>query len=356
MLDQDFQYLQAIKKTMLKYKLHEESDMKLLFVTFPILVVGAAVLTYSISDIISEPRNTRTIASAPESYESLMANEKQDILWKEIQDSAYNELPDFRSFGIIQLLALSKQELRTKSDLSSDFSPNSWKKYLHARGSVAKVKIAARKNIYTGIFQGADYGLLRLSLAYKPSGKRAVAPGLALKVLRDKVPSANISALVSLYGQEKDFNFFKFSMSNIVPMGYEIGQKLVHLIFESASKYPEELLANELANINVNGEKVNEVISPRQIFFVPNSQLKFSSAEHDIRNDFSKIPAGTVIYRIHAASNKYKDLDYSSYTQDLSHTLLLESDYIADVITTSEFISSDFGDEGLFFKHQIRHD
>ncbi len=318
------------------------------------VVFVGALLTYILSDVVSEPRNQRSVASVPDNYESFSACDKQNILWKEITQTIYRELPDYRQFGVLQLLALSKQELRLKGEAISDFAPEGWKKYLHARGAIAKIKIVPKKNSYTGIFQGADCGLLRLSLTYKPSDSRAVAPGLALKVLRDGTSSANVSALVSLYGQEADYNFFKFPMSNIVPPGHDLGQILVHKVFSKASMYPEELLVEDMASIDSHGGKVSSVVSPRQIFFVPNSNLKFSSDAHDVRQDFSQIPAGTVIYQIHAASDKNKNLDYGTYTQEMSATFLSESQHVADIVTTSEFLSSDFGDDGIFFRHQLR--
>ena len=60
---------------------------------------------------------------------------------------------------------------------------------------------------YSGVFQGAECAFLRLSLTFDPK-KKGVAPGLALKVLRDGLPSTNVSSLYSLDGQGKDYNFF----------------------------------------------------------------------------------------------------------------------------------------------------
>ena len=318
------------------------------------VIFFGALLTYILSDVVSEPRNLRSVASVPDNYDSFSACDKQNILWKEIQQTIYREIPDYRQFGVLQLLALSKQELKIKGEVFSDFAPAGWKKYLHARGSIAKIKIVPKESPYTGIFKGADCGLLRLSLTYKPSDKRPVAPGLALKILRDGAASANISALVSLYGQEADYNFFKFPMSNIVPPGHDLGQILVHKIFSKASMYPEELLVEDMASLNSHGEKVDQVVSPRQLFFVPDPNLKFSSDAHDVRKDFSQIPAGTVIYQIRAAAEKNKNLDYGTYTQEMSAAFIAESQHVADIVTTSEFVSSDFGDDGIFFRHQLR--
>jgi hypothetical protein len=311
------------------------------------------VLIFSWVEFMVEPPGTRAPAS-PSNYDGLGACQKQDLLWEKVKATSYQELPDFRKFGALELLALSRQEIALKGRHPSDFAPQGWKKLIHGRGALAKVKIVPRNQRYTGIFQGADCALLRLSITFKPSGNKPVAPGLALKVLRDGAGSANISALVSLSGQEKDFNFFKFPLSNIVPTGHDFGQKIVHKIFSKVSGSPEELLANDMAKIDSHGQASREIVAPRQLFFVPQEGLKFASEEHDVRKDFLTIPAQTTIYRIHAASERERGFDYANYTPETAATFLKDSDYIADVVTTSEFIASEFGDDGIFFRHELK--
>ena len=66
-------------------------------------------------------------------------------------------------------------------------------KYIHSVGAHGKVKfIAAPNSPYTGIFKGANHGIVRLSSAAKPTadGKQPLAPGMGLKFLRDGVDSA----------------------------------------------------------------------------------------------------------------------------------------------------------------------
>jgi hypothetical protein len=325
--------------------------LKTLTLAFCLLLAGV----FTFLEFDSEPKSPRAPASIPQNYESLMGCEKQDVLWDKIQSSVYKELPDYKKLGLPQVVGMAMQALKLKGNLHSDFSPEGWKKYLHRRAAVAKVKILPVSSKYTGIFQGADCALLRLSLTYKTAGSKPVAPGLALKVLRDKVPSANVSALVSLDGQGKNFNFFNNPMSNIVPTGKDIGQKLVHGIFSRTSKYPEELVIKHMAEINSLGERMLEVSTPRQLFFVPAKSVKsFSSNEHDVRDDFLSIPEGTVIYHLFALSEKYKNFDYSNYTPEMVAKFVTESEHIADIISTSEFAASEFGDDGIFFRHQLR--
>lgn len=290
----------------------------------------------------------------PSHYESLSACEKQDILWEKIERSTHSELPDFKEFGLKEIVKMGRQEIQLKDKHFSDIAPAKWKKYLHARGAVAKVEFVPHSSNYTGVFTGFKCGLIRLSLTYKVKGSRPVAPGLALKVLRDHTYSANISALVSLHGQERDFNFFKNPMSNIVPVGEGLGQKLVHRIFKKASNYPEELLVDDMAKIQENGAAVTMPKSPRQIFFVPATDVVSKSEEHDVRKDFLAIPKGKTLYKVFAVAKKYDTFNYENYKEEDAITFLKDAEYVGDLVTTSEFLASEFGDSELFFRHQLK--
>jgi hypothetical protein len=303
----------------------------------------------------SDAVSVRLPASVPDNYSTLKACEKQELLWNKITESQYQKLPGYKKLGLLELISMARQGIGLKGHRQSDFAPEHWVKYLHRHGSVAKVKIIPVNSKYTGVFTGSECSLLRLSLTYKVTSGKPVAPGLALKILRDlDHPSANVSALVSLNGQKKDYNFFKNPMSNIVPPGSGIGQALVHKLFRRVTHYPEELLLAHLAELDVHGEKVSKTVSPRQVFFVPAAQLNFSSDNHDVRDDFMAIPEGTKLYELRAVPEKYAGMDYSEYTAAMAQTLVKESEHIADIVTTSEFVSSSFGDDGLFFRHQLR--
>lgn len=322
----------------------------LFFMALATVLVGS-LLAYTFVDLSESSRTPNAVESK---YESLKACEKQEILWQKILASTYKINPDYNSFGVTELLSLARQQISMKEKNQTDFAPEGWKKLLHARGSIAKVKVVPIDHKYTGVFQGADCSLLRLSLTFKPSSSRPVAPGIAFKVLRDGVYSANASALVSLDGQGENYNFFKYPLSNIVPIGKDLGQKIVHKIFRKVSGFPEELLASDMASIDAQGVRVQDVVAPRQIFFVPASDFNFSSTQHDVREDFSKIPEGTVLYKIFLAPVSEQGFDYTHYTPEDVSTFLKESEHVANLVTTSQFVTSEFGDSGIFFRHQLR--
>ena len=100
------------------------------------------------------------------------------------------------------------------------------KKLIHSVGVVGKVKFISDGNHpYTGIFKGADYGVIRLSTMYKPSPTQPMVPGFGLKFLRSGQESANIVAMgrsTGWGGQPGDWNFFSRTQSNhIVNMGLD---------------------------------------------------------------------------------------------------------------------------------------
>ncbi len=318
------------------------------FLFLAVVVLGAC-LAVALRRDDAAPRYP---ASVPAHYERLSAGEKQDILWGLVEESTHATLPAYAPFGALQLAAMGMQELGLKGRRQSDFAPDGWTKHLHRRGAIAKVRLVPRAGHFTGVFAGAEHGLLRLSLTYKVEGDRPVAPGLALKILRDGVPSANVSALVALDGQGRDHNFFKSPMSNIVPAGAGMGQRLVHRLFSRVSRWPEELRVEHMAQLDARGSTVGNTISPGHLFFVPGPELKSAASPHDVREDFLAIPAGTVVYTLHAAPPRQDP--GAAYTHEEAMQLLARSTPIADLVTTSPFLASQFGDEGIFFRHEFR--
>ena len=95
--------------------------------------------------------------------------------------------------------------------------PDGRVKWIHPLGVCGKVKFVfnnASKS-YTGLFQGADYGIARLSLALDPADGH-FTPGMALKFFRDNQYSGNIISMYELDGQGHNVNFFQNMFSNII--------------------------------------------------------------------------------------------------------------------------------------------
>ncbi|MGQ4647124.1 hypothetical protein [Lyngbya aestuarii] len=289
----------------------------------------------------------------PADYESWSASKKQDFLWQErILKSQYDQLPPLEK---IDVLGLFVTILSIKMDRLADEAPRKWKKAIHAHGSVAKIKfVPATNSPFTGLFKGADSGLLRLSVTADPAD-RGFAPGLALKLFVDGKPSENFSALVSLSGQGNNYNFFAHELSNIVSEEKSVGPKLINLIFSRVSKFPRKLYLQGFGQVDQKGNQETNPNYPYRLFLAPNPDLQFpESPPHDFRNDLATIPSGTLLFSVYAvnpqqvgddAANKVADaVEQSEYRQ--------KAELIGQIVTTSEFVSSFYGDSLLFFRHQ----
>jgi hypothetical protein len=281
----------------------------------------------------------------PADYESWSAAKKQDFLWHErILISQYKTLPPLKGIDVIGLFLTA---LRKKMDRKSDQAPEKWEKAIHAHGSVAKIKfIPTADTPFTGLFQGVDYGLLRVSVTGDPSD-RGFAPGLAIKFLVNGHPSENVSALVSLTGQGDNYNFFANEFSNIVPVVRQVGPKLINLIFRRVSRYPTKISMEDCSRIRQSGETVAEPHAPDQIFLVPTQAVQGSEQPHDFREHVATIPAGTTVFEVYGVDPKKLAGDSTTtagYRQ--------QAQLIGHMVTNSEFVASFYGDSQLFFRHQ----
>ena len=90
-------------------------------------------------------------------------------------------------------------------------------KALHQQGIVAKAQFKAVDNPYTGIFQGADNAIIRLSDANiyvegeDGTPVQDMKPSIAVKFLRDTKPAADYLGMVS---GESGQDFFANNFSN----------------------------------------------------------------------------------------------------------------------------------------------
>ena len=146
-------------------------------------------------------------------------------------------------------------------------------------------------------------------------------------------------------------------MSNIVPVVDDFGPRFINWIFERVTRYPTKLYLLDLATVEQRGALVTQPYFPYQLFLVPSGEWQFlSQPGHDFREDLMTLPADTVLYRVFAvdpqlsgspdrqALNTISTIDSPGYRQQATE--------IAQLITTSPFIASDYGDRLLFFRHQ----
>ncbi len=293
----------------------------------------------------------------PDDYESWGSCEKQQHLWVNgamRTEYAANDMPALEN---IDVLGLINRILWDKVNNQVDVAPPGYEKPLHAHGVMAKVAFTAEENSpYTGLFQGSDCGLMRLSVTGNPDDK-GFAPGLAWKSFVDGKPSENVSALYTLSGQGDNHNFFANELSQYVsPEANETFA--TSALFSSVTSKPTRLMVDAFADVNQDGSAAASANSPTQIYFVPSNEVKglFSSDAHDFRQDLITLPQGTKVYDVYATSKtiKYSVIPY--FNKRYANDRRDDAQKIGEITLTSEFTSSAFGDNGVFFKHQRYED
>ena len=133
-----------------------------------------------------------------DAYIALSASAKLDQLWTQITS-------DNKSGSWLHLPGVLIESMKPTFETPGDDMPCYWdgcrNKDIHSVGTVSKVKFQVASSPFSGIFKGADYGLMRHSTAAPYSKlKNNFAPGVGLKFLRDGVDSANVVGAFAIDG------------------------------------------------------------------------------------------------------------------------------------------------------------
>ena len=293
----------------------------------------------------------------PEDYQSWSAQAKQDHLWVNGALRTSYEDGEVPAIEPIDIGGLIDSVLWKKVQDVTDVSPPGYSKPIHPRGALAKVQfVPTAGHGYTGLFQGADHGLLRLSVTGDPSD-RGFAPGLALKLMVDGKRSENVSALYTLSGQGDNHNIFANELSNYVQP--EVNETLgTTTLFSLVSTKPTLVVMSDMAKVNQDGSSVSNANTPSQVYFVPNGDLKnsISTAPHDFRDDLTALNPGTKVYDVYATSKSIKTSIWPWVTARYARERRNSATKVGELVMASPFTLSQFGDTGIFFKHQRYED
>jgi len=213
------------------------------------------------------------------------------------------------------------------------------KKYIHTVGTVGQVEWRnLGEHPYTGIFEGAGQGIARFSLAKEPSpDSRATAPGMGLKFLRDGMDSANLVAMFSVDGQD-GWNFFQNDFWNhIGPGGLELVP--LEIKFSEATNYISEVALSDWGRYGESGTPVADPKFPFMLRFHPTGEFMFSDDYvRPFTEDLTSIPKGSTLYEV--------------WAMDQPTELGGTEQHIADLVLVSDMVTSLWGDQHLFFRHQ----
>jgi len=253
----------------------------------------------------------------------------------------------------LQLAELFVEPMKTSFEAPQDDFPKQYigglftrSKLVHSVGAVATVRFVPTPNPfnYSGIFRsGSDSAIVRFSAAASPdTNPDNLTPGIAIKFLRDGIPSGNAFAMYSLLGQPS-YNFFKHDLSNHPP---DLGDwapltlKAIKARFSTGSTWPSFLGLSDLARYDQFGRVESNPNFPYRIVFHPNKRIHAA-----LPDPYQGLPFQNQIVKVISAAN---ETIYTVYAQNAPGASLVK---IGDLITTSPATTGKFGDVSLFFQH-----
>lgn len=277
-------------------------------------------------------------AQLPSNYQDLSAQEKQELIWKEVLKSHDKEpLPPLVGNTFVQVLLKLKGlfNLSPTFDHNQDELPQGRVKIIHANGVVGKVSfIPVPNHPFSGFYQNGGVGLVRLSLAVPPTNSSFI-PGMAIKLFISQNPSVNLQVMNLLEGQKENWNFFAKDFSNQIPHPTSWTLTAIEKIFEWTRSPANDLPLWHLAAWTSEGRANQLPVYPERLYFNPSSQV-INIIPEDSRRDFRvsllQIPTGP-LYEVFGI---YRGKEY----------------HVGTLVLESQLLASNYGDNKLFFQHQ----
>lgn len=115
---------------------------------------------------------------------------------------------------------------------------------------------------------GADFGIIRLSSAAKPSKSgQALAPGFGLKFLRNNMDSANLVAMFGVEGQKGNWDFFANDFTTHIAPATSGILKAVSWKFSAATDFIQVCGLSNWGEYDQNGHKSKKNLFPFMLRF-----------------------------------------------------------------------------------------
>lgn len=279
---------------------------------------------------------------ANKTYESQSADAKLDYLWSNI-DADHTAGPPSNP------LAAFQESIQTSFDRTGDVMPSGRVKVIHGNGAVCKFKMEMNsKSPFTGVLKSGNVarGLIRMGSALPVDGasKSGVVPGLGIKFMRSKVPSGNFVALFSLSPlPDNNYNFMAKTLSNHLPRAEGPAALALAKKFEQKSGCPTMVGLSDICKYDIDGSLVKKVVFPYELK-LDSKVIQFPSDAingDQLLKQLSSIPENTALFQV------------SAFTDPKEAQSGLPAAILGTMVTDGPCVVSKFGDENLFFKHQL---
>jgi len=284
-------------------------------------------------------------------YQKQIADDKSNELWNAtIRDKTSNSWPNELELAELFLESMNVTFDTVADDMPTQFFFQTRPKLIHSVGAVVTGKFVIKNTSlnYTGIFRsGCDNIILRFSLAGEPDPNvLSITPAVAIKFLRNGIPSGNLIGMYSLLGQDS-WNFFKHDLTNHVPdlySGAGEAYQFLRSLFATASNIPVFIGVSDLARFDQSGTEFKNPSFPFRVIFHPVTPIhtKFPDTYPgmNLQEQLSTLLPPGILFEV--------------YVQHTPTSTTFSS--IGYIQTDSFPTPSLFGDKGLFFQHSRMED
>eukprot|EP00658_Telonema_sp_P-2_P013654 TRINITY_DN15173_c0_g1_i6.p1 TRINITY_DN15173_c0_g1~~TRINITY_DN15173_c0_g1_i6.p1 ORF type:complete len:296 (+),score=58.66 TRINITY_DN15173_c0_g1_i6:289-1176(+) len=236
-------------------------------------------------------------------------------IWSILQAEQHGaaEWPEFSDLWDHMKQADYSELLGSPADMDTATCPLKW---FCPNGAAALVRLDRLEgHPYTGLFQGAEHALIRLSSGLKPAAeipaparwalfgklkKAHLFPMVALKGLRDHAHSGNLLLGGSKTGQAET-DFFAHSVCTNMTERLPLPLRPALGPLRKESKFPLSLGVSHFAAICQDGTHEPRARFPWCVLFRPCPGVERPPARRDFVEQLVEIPAGTPLYEGHAS-------------------------------------------------------
>jgi hypothetical protein len=280
--------------------------------------------------------------SLPAGFGAKSAAEKLQLLWASVTKDPYRDdgLPVAPPSTLSRLRLFTTGYNRTSFEHESDEYPEGREKLLHTYGTCACVTLERTADVpYTGLFATGAKALLRFS---DGGGGPRFVPSFAMKFPIDGAPSLNFFALPYELRKSRDPLVGVFANASLEPQKFDA--KLLASAFQRTAKalrgsrlYATYLPLHHMAGKTPDGKTIAAPNVPDRLELRPTDAARAAAAEaRDFRVRLASIPEGTVLFDV-----------------SVSHDIKAPAVPYGVVRLDTRFVASRWGDERLFFQHDV---
>lgn len=272
-------------------------------------------------------------------YEKQSWQHKLETIWygvEQTEESGARQSP----------LASFTESLKTTFERVGDVFPYKKPKSIHSNGVVCRVSLdVSEDSPFTGILSPGQrvHGVVRLGNGIDEELAGGVTPGAAFKFFRTGKPSANIMVSSGLAAEPNgNYDFFVRNMSNHLKFVSTVPIRGLRVKSVQASACFTRLGLSDACTYDQEGHASQEApVFPYKLTL--SSNLSTAESACSTADLLSRIRRTVITNTLLFAVTAWQSPDVETH--------------IATITTESKCVTSKFGDDMLFFKHQgIEHD